>query len=276
MKRNPIIADGPLPAILLLSTHRIANTLGAAMNRRFFLFACLLLLGCATTAEAPPPAPLPQPTGWKAVLIAGDNSEPAFDNAVDAMAEKLVGYGVGAKDIVVLKASGSDGGVADRGNIFDAFDRLEPAASEGCFVFITSHGINDRGLMMRAAQSFLGPDELDRLLDRRCGGHPTVVIASGCFSGIFAGGQSLPAANRTILTASRRDRPSFGCNAQRQFTIFDECVLDNLDRGRPWQTVIEGTRTCVVRHEGEANVRPPSQPQFFIGRSVEGHLAFPI
>ncbi len=234
---------------------------------------CLLLAACAT-AEAPPPAPLAQPTAWKAVLIAGDNSEAAFDNAVDAMAEKLVGYGVQPGDIITLKASATDGQAADRGHIFEAFDALAPAGNEGCFVFITSHGDPQRGLVMRAAKAFLGPDELDRLLDRRCGERPTVVIASGCFSGIYAGGDSMPAANRTILTAARRDRTSFGCNASRQYTIFDKCVLDSLDRGQPWEAVMERTRDCVGQHEDEANVRPPSSPQMFIGRSVEGHLAF--
>jgi hypothetical protein len=244
------------------------------MVRRLISVFCLVLSACAV-AEAPPRAPLPQPAAWKAVLIAGDSSEAAFDNAVDAMAEKLVGYGVRLEDIAILKASATDGHAADRSNIFDAFDALAPAGGEGCFVFITSHGDGERGLVMRTAQSFLGPDELDRLLDRRCGDRPTVVIASGCFSGIFAGGESMPAANRTILTAARRDRASFGCNADRQYTIFDECMLDGLDRGRPWQAVMETTRDCVVRHEDEANVRPPSAPQMFIGRNVEGHLAFP-
>jgi Peptidase C13 family len=245
------------------------------MMPRLISLLCLSLVACATTEAPPPAAPLSQPTAWKAVLIAGDNSEAAFDNAVDAMAEKLVGFGVQPADIAVLKASASDGQAADRGHIFDAFDRLAPAGNEGCFVFITSHGDGQRGLVMRAAKDFLGPDELDRLLDRRCGQRPTVVIASGCFSGIFARGDSMPAANRTILTAARRDRASFGCNAQRELTIFDECMLDNLDQGRLWQVVMEATRDCVVRYEDEANVRPPSAPQLFIGPSVEGHVAFP-
>jgi hypothetical protein len=244
------------------------------MDRQLVSLFCLVLAACAV-AEAPPAAVLPQPAAWKAVLIAGDNSEPAFDNAVDAMAEKLVGFGVRPQDIAVLKASATDGQAADRGHIFDAFDGLAPAGNEGCFVFISSHGDPQRGLVMRAAKDFLGPDELDRLLDRRCGQRPTVVIASGCFSGIFTRGDSMPAANRTILTAARRDRTSFGCNASRQYTVFDECVLDNLDQGRPWQAVMETTRDCVVRHEDEANVRPPSVPQMFVGPSVEGHVAFP-
>jgi hypothetical protein len=244
------------------------------MVHRLIPLLCFALTACAA-AGGPPAAPLPQPAAWKAVLIAGDNSEAAFDNAVDAMAQKLVGYGVRPEDIAVLKASAADGQAADRGHIFEAFDALAPAVDEGCFVFISSHGDPQRGLIMRAAKDFLGPDELDRLLDRRCRDRPTVVIASGCFSGIFAGGDSMPAANRTILTAARRDRASFGCNAQRQLTVFDECVLDNLEQGRAWQAVMEATRDCVVRQEDEANVRPPSVPQLFIGPSVEGHVAFP-
>ena len=35
-----------------------------------------------------------QPKGWKVLLIAGDDQEPAFDNAVAAMAAKLASFGV--------------------------------------------------------------------------------------------------------------------------------------------------------------------------------------
>jgi len=243
------------------------------MARRFALFIAFLLAACAT-ANPPPLNPLSQPTGWKAVLIAGDNAEPAFDNAVDAMAEKLGGYGLRPDDIVALKASGTGSGAATAPNIIGAFDALEPSQSEGCFVFITSHGGPGRGLIMKAAQSFLTPDNLNDLLNKHCAGRPTVVIASGCFSGIFAGGSSMPAANRTILTAARNDRTSFGCNASRRLTVFDECVLDNLDRGQPWQAVMEKTRACVTRYENEASVSPPSEPQIYVGRNVEGQLAF--
>ena len=127
---------------------------------------------------------------------------------------------------------------------------------------------------MKAAQAFLTPDDLNGLLDGHCADRPTVVIASGCFSGIFAGGRSMPAANCTILTAARSDRTSFGCNASRQFTVFDQCVLESLDRGQSWQAVMERTRACVTRNENEANVSPPSEPQLYVGRNVQAQLVF--
>jgi hypothetical protein len=239
------------------------------MFHRLAFLLCFLLAACVTK-----PNPLPQPSAWKAVLIAGDDAEPAFDNAVDAMAEKIGSYGLLPQDIVILKASATGGRAANETNIVQAISALKPPSSGGCFLFITSHGGSDRGLIMKAAQKFLTPDDLDELLNEGCGDRPTVVIASGCYSGIFAEGRSLPAANRTILTAARSDRASFGCNVSRRLTIFDECVLESVERGQPWRAVMEKTRTCVARYERDMNVAPPSEPQISIGRNVEHQLAF--
>jgi hypothetical protein len=242
------------------------------MPRHVAMLIALLLAGCASPEQAA--HPLPQPGAWKAVLIAGDDAEPAFDNAVDAMAAKLEGYGLRPHDIVTLKASGSGRLRANRTNMQDAFSQLAPAPSDGCFVFITSHGRPRQGLFLKAVEGTLSPRELDRLLDLSCADKPTVVIASGCYSGIFASAWSMPAANRTILTAAQSDRASFGCNAERRFTIFDQCVLENLEARQPWTAVMERIRACVSRSEDETNASPPSNPQIHVGRNVEALTAF--
>jgi len=234
------------------------------MIHRSALCLAVVLAACAN----PEANQLPQPTARKAILIAGDNSEPTFDNAVDAMAGKLAGYGLGPQDIVVLKASATGAQAADMANIAKAFATLGPTDSGGCFVFITSHGDAARGLVMQDVQSFLTPGDLGGLLESSCARRPTVVIASGCVSG-FVAGKPLTGVNRLILAAARSDRTSFGCNANRRFTIFDECLLDGLDRGVPWGAVIVKTTDCVTRHESEAKLYPPSEPQLFLGYSVE-------
>jgi len=240
---------------------------------------CLLVAACMS---APPPtrprasAPataagdtLAQPTAWRAVLVAGDDKEPAFDNAVDAMAQRLVDFGVPRADMTILKANGLGEEAATKVNILAAFAGLAPAAADGCFVFITSHGGPGDGLFMKRARAFLAPQDLDRLLSRPCR------IASGCFSGSFAEGAAMPAPNRVILTAARDDRPSFGCNADRKFTVFDQCVLDSLTGGSRWQAVMEKARGCVEANERALDVDAPSQPQISIGAEVGGLLAFP-
>lgn len=234
----------------------------------------MLLIACNALPASAKSEPA-QPKGWKAVLIAGDDQEPAFDNAVDSMANKLAGFGVPRSNMTVLKATGHDQQAATTDNIKTAFERLNPTSTEGCFVFVTSHGAPGRGLVIKRDDRFLSPRDLGTLLDRACRDRPTVVIASGCYSGSFAEGRSMPARNRVILTAARDDRSSFGCNANLRFTVFDKCILDSLDRGSQWRAVMGRARNCVRENERTLHVGPPSAPQLSIGVDIRDLLVFP-
>jgi hypothetical protein len=247
----------------------VTSTYGRGLRALLPVALCLSLATCVSPRPPTVSAePLPQPRSWKALLIAGDDAEPAFDNAVDVMADKLETLGVPRANIMVLKASGLGTQAATKTNIINDFTRLDPAAAEGCFIFITSHGAPDKGLLMTSAKAFLSPDDLDSLLNRSCGTSPTVVIASGCFSGIFAEGQTMPAANRIILTAARDDRPSFGCNAKRKLTVFDQCALSNLDPGLHWQVAMDRITACVATNERMLGIEASSSPQISVGASV--------
>jgi hypothetical protein len=243
--------------------------------RLHVLTLALLLAACGGIAPSPQllGSSYAQPAGWKAVLIAGDDAEPAFDNAVDAMAAKLKAFGVPADDIVALKSDGQAFGAATRNNVESAFELLRPGPRDGCFVFVTSHGVPNRGLVMTRARATLNPALMSELLNTSCRDHPTVVIASGCYSGTFAGGDALPAKNRVILTAARADRPSFGCNAGRQYTVFDRCVLDSLIKGVAWAVVMNKARRCVTEEEHKLGA-PPSEPQLSVGADVEDLRVF--
>lgn len=228
----------------------------------------------STPADAKSPGMLAQPRGWKAVLIAGDNQEPAFDNAVGAMADRLTNFGVPRSNIIVLKATARGRRATTKANVRTAFAELHPEPTDGCFVFITSHGAPRRGLVLALDDDFLSPDELAGLLASACANRPTVVIASGCYSGIFAEGRAMPAPNRTILTAARDDRPSFGCNANLRFTVFDQCVLASLDRGIGWRDVMATTRLCVRQNERELG-GGRSEPQLSVGAASGSLRVFP-
>ena len=238
------------------------------MTRLLLALVLGVSLASADAAGAKTAAPMPPPTGWKAVLIAGDDHEKAFDNAVDAMAGKLASFGVPSSNVSVLKATLYDAHGATEANVRRALSEMSPGPMEGCFVFITSHGAEGRGLALVRDAAFRSPAELGGLLKRGCGKRPTVVVASGCYSGGFAAGSAMPAANRVILTAARRDRPSFGCDAGRRYTVFDQCVLQSMQIGMRWAGLMGRTRRCVSAYERRAG-ETPSDPQLSVGRAVD-------
>ena len=103
--------------------------------------------------------------------------------------------------------------LAELDTITGALNELTRQATGGCFVFFTSHG-NNYGLMLN--DRLLTTRAVAELVDNSCGVRPTVVIISACYSGIFV--PALAADNRMIMTASRPDRPSFGCGQEFEYT----------------------------------------------------------
>jgi hypothetical protein len=227
--------------------------------------ALMLFLGAMQVAGAEP-----APAGWQAVLVAGDNAEPVFDNAVAAVGRWLAARGVAAGDIHRLSARAQPGDAAvapaSAPRILQQIAALRPLPGQRCLVFITSHGKEDEGVWLAYDRDFLRPAALARALSAGCGAVPTVVIVSSCYSGAFTRG-AMRAPNRIILSAARADRPSFGCQADRTFTVFDECLLAALPQAPSWRFLYRSDLDCVHRRERRMHVLP-SQPQAFFGTAV--------
>jgi hypothetical protein len=245
---------------------------------RAALLAFLSLAACTseTTVGAPPalarapdsPAASVVATvpadRWRVVLIAGDNSSPAFDNGVEALRDKLVAHGV--RDIQALTSDPSANPslpVATTANVSNALRR---GGGEACLAFITSHG-DESGFVLRAARGTVSPASLDHALDAGCGTRPTVVVVSACHSGVFLA-PAMRQPNRIVLAAAAANRSSFGCGAGDQFTYYDQCLLQEFDRATTWQQLAQTTRGCVANLERRMGIGTPSQPQTFIGAAV--------
>ncbi len=213
----------------------------------------------ATSANVGPPA-----GRWRAVLIAGDNNSPAFDNGVQSMRDKLMAHGV--RDIAVYSSATSTAParLASSANVATA---LRAGGGDACFVFITSHG-EERGFVLRPDRRLFDPGSLDRVLNAGCGSLPTVVVVSACHSGTFLT-PDMRKPNRVILTAAAADRASFGCGAGDQYTYYDQCLLQQFDGAATWRDLAVATRACVENLERRMGVPTPSQPQTFVGAQVQ-------
>jgi hypothetical protein len=206
------------------------------------------------------------------VLAAGDDSEPVFDNATREMSHRLVAAGVPASNIHRLSASAAElGGSAEPATTDVLLRRIAdlPArAGDRCLIFLTSHGERGAGLWLARSNRALSPDELARALSQGCAAVPTIVIVSACYSGGFATGK-MAKPNRVILTASRGDRPSFGCQVHRTYNFFDECLLGAVPQASTWRGVFDGAGRCVRRMEHALGVLP-SEPQGYFGPAAAG------
>ncbi|MBI3196202.1 MAG: hypothetical protein HYZ40_01590 [Rhodospirillales bacterium] len=220
----------------------------------------------ATAIAAAPGNNAVPAVGWRAVLVAGDNNSPAFDNGVQALREKLVARGV--TDILVYSSNAvrtAPGQLATSANVAAA---LRAGGGAACLAFVTSHG-EERGFVLKADRRLFDPASLDRVLSAGCGSVPTVVVVSACHSGTFLTA-AMRKPNRVILTAAAANRTSFGCGAGDQYTYYDQCLLQQFDRAATWGELAVATRSCVESLERRMGMKPPSEPQMFVGAQVEG------
>ena len=235
------------------------------------LLACLA--GCASVpGPQPPPRAGPMdPKRLVAVLVSGDDTPAAFDNATAYMADTLAAAGVPPAQIHRLNASkrrAPTAEVATGSAVLDRIGKLVVPPGGSCLVYLTSHGAYQRGLYLAASDNTLMPAELDKALTAGCGEAPTVVVVSACFAGQFAL-PPMPRAHRIILAASDASRTSFGCGASIRYTYFDECFLGALDEAADWHQAFDRAVTCVAQRERQIGALP-SQPTASFGEGMNG------
>jgi len=205
---------------------------------------------------------------WKAVLMTGDDSIDAFDNARKALKNEFVQIGISPVNIRELSMSPAENqrGVtaSSAENLQSSLLSLSVGNTDGCLIHLTSHGTR-QGFAMRN-QPVLNPARLNSILELGCGDRPTVVLVSACYSGAFVGGL-MPKPNRVILTAARDDRTSFGCSSENEFTYWDGCLIDNLTKTETWLGLHRRLEQCIQTKESKGRFTP-SLPQAFLGDPV--------
>lgn len=206
---------------------------------------------------------------WQAMLVAAHNREPVFHQAINRIHSLLTRAGVKREDIEWLSAAvREESRWPTRANLEAMFAPRAMGPRDGCFVYVTSHGDENGVEVIAGRDKFsLAPGELGRMLDRRCGTAPTIVVVSACHAGVYADAEVLRP-NRIVLTAARRDRTSFGCSSDYEFSFYDACFIRNFGEARNWPELALRINGCVRDRETDARFAPRSLPTASIGSDV--------
>lgn len=136
------------------------------------------------------------------------------------------------------------------------------------FLFLTSHGSRDHRLSVRfwpLPLNDLPAARLKELLDQS-GIRNRVIVVSACYSGGFL--DVLKDDDSLILTAASRDRTSFGCGTESEFTYFGEAYfVQALQETHSFIEAFGKARLWIERREkGEG--KEPSLPQLHVGPGI--------
>jgi len=141
------------------------------------------------------------------------------------------------------------------------------------FLFVTSHGSKSHKLSMAfdpLEMNDMPASALRTALDRS-GIKWRILVISACYSGGFI--DALKNEQTLIMTAAAKDRRSFGCGNDRNFTYFGEAYFrDHLQNQWSFIDAFYEAQTAVrVREEKEK--RTASEPQIYIGSAIAERLA---
>jgi hypothetical protein len=165
-------------------------------------------------------------------------------------------FGTKGRSVALINhpSTANDMPLANIGNLDGTLQhvaKLMDVRRDTLFLFLSSHG--ERGIvvveMPGLALTQLRPEQLKKMLDRS-GIKKRVVVVSSCHSGSFIPALADP--NTLVITASRADRNSFGCEDRRQWTYFGDAYFNRgLRQETSFKRAFERARELIAAWEAE-------------------------
>lgn len=164
--------------------------------------------------------------------------------------------------------------LASVGNLRRALDGTAAKMSidkDVLFLFLTSHGSPN---WLEVSFPPLGLGDLSaralrRMLDD-AGIRWRVIVISACYSGSFIG--ALKDDWTLIVTAAARNRSSFGCSNENDFTYFGDAYFNQaLRHGSSFTSAFTEARSIIAARE-RAEGLTPSNPQIYVGAAMKQKL----
>jgi hypothetical protein len=149
---------------------------------------------------------------------------------------------------------------------------LMDANEDVLVLYITTHGHWLTGLSYRDQDRALGniaPSRLAQLLDE-AGIKNRLIILSACYSGIFV--PDLQNQYSVTMTAAAAGKPSFGCQADNDWTFFGDAFINHaLREPTPTLDAFAAARTRITQWEVALRLSP-SNPQVDVGTHAQDWL----
>lgn len=213
------------------------------------------------------------------ILSAGLWGDPVFEREAVAAA-KILEARYGAQGRTLILSNGGDETTNPlpaaspdfiQAGLARIAERMDPA--EDVFVlFLTSHG-DTKGISVFEAgrmEGVLSPVGLRMSLDD-AGMRNRVVILSACHSGVFV--PALQTDTSVVITAASRDKKSFGCEPENDWTYFGDAFFNlSLKRGRTLAQAF-GEASAQIALWEQRDRLPASEPQMFAGAGAAAFLS---
>ena len=215
------------------------------------------------------------------LAFGGDGDENVFRNEVE-YAETLFSqrFGAAGRTLVLENNPVTVGTrpLATWSNLEDALERLSTRVmnpeEDILVLFLTSHGSREHYLYVGMGDLPLDQISAEDLADTLAA-HPLrwkVIVVSACYSGGFVA--PLKNATTMVISASRADRPSFGCGTDSDITYFGKAFLAHgLNESDSFRGAFEIATRLVTEWESGHKEGEPSEPQIATTPLVEAKLA---
>lgn len=168
----------------------------------------------------------PQAISLYLLAVAGDGSQEVFRREVEYVRAQFDrDFGTRNRSVALVNSRSSAGAapMATVTGIRAALDAIAARMDKDkdiLFLFLTSHGSKDHELNLHLegmALRGLGAQELGELL-RQSAIRWKVILVSACYGGGFI--DHVKDEHTLVISAARRDRQSFGCADENEFTYF--------------------------------------------------------
>lgn len=220
----------------------------------------------------------PGTTNLYFVGFAGDAAQDVFRNDMES-AQEIVDARLGTegRSVALINSPKTvlDAPLATLTNLqasLSTVGRLIDAEEDIVFVYMSSHGSPDHSLYVNFPPLLLNqltPIALHRML-QEAGIKWKVVIVSACYSGGYV--EPLKDPYTLVITSSRADRTSFGCDNASDFTYFGQAYFQEaLKKTTSFVEAFEFARTAIAERERVEGLTP-SEPQIYIGDAIREKL----